>query len=67
MNVEHERVDRDVEPKEESEEGNYVVTHDEVEAVVRRMKKGKAVGPNNIPVEACKCLEEIGVNSCCDS
>ena len=61
MNVENERVDRDVEPEEESEEGNYVVTQDEVEAALRRMKKGKAVRPDDIPVEAWKCLEEIGV------
>ena len=59
MNVENERVDGDVEPEEESEEGNYVVTQDEVEAALRRMKKGKAVGPDDIPVEAWKCLEEI--------
>ena len=52
MNVENERVDRDVEPEEESEEGNYVVTQDEVEAALSRMKKGKAVGPDDIPVEA---------------
>ena len=61
MNVENERVDRDVEPEEESGEGKYVVTQDEVEAALRRMKEGKAVGPDDIPVEAWKCLEEIGV------
>ena len=40
---------------------NYVVTQDEVEAALRRIKKGKAVGPDDIPVEAWKCLEEIGM------
>ena len=54
INVENERVDRDMEPEEESEEGNYMVTQDEVEAALRRMKKGKAVGPDYIPVEAWK-------------
>ena len=39
------------------------MTQDEVEAALRRMKKGKAVGPDDIPVEAWKCLEEIGVKS----
>ena len=38
-----------------------VVTQDEVEAALRRMKKGKAVGQDDIPVEAWKYLEEIGV------
>ena len=38
-----------------------MVTQDEVEAALRRMKKGKTVGPDDIPVEAWKCLEEIGV------
>ena len=61
MNVENERVDRDVELREESEEENDIVTRDEVEAALRRMKKGKAVGPDDIPAEACKCLGEIGV------
>ena len=50
-----------MEPEEESEKENYVVTLDEVEAALRRMKKGKAVGLDDIIVEAWKCLEEIGV------
>ena len=41
MNVENERVDRDVELREEREEGNDRVTQDEVEAALRRMRKGK--------------------------
>ena len=51
MSVENKRVDRDVELEEESKEGNYVVTQDEMEAALRRMK-GKAMGPDDIPVEA---------------
>ena len=56
-------MDREVELEEEYEEENDVVTQvtqDEVKAALRRMKKGKAVGPDDIPAEAWKCLGEIG-------
>ena len=37
------------------------ITKDKVRTALRRMKNGKAVGPDGIPVEAWKCLEEEGV------
>ena len=54
MNVENKKMDREVELEEEYEEENDVVTQvtqGEVEAALRRMKKGKAVGPDDIPAE----------------
>ena len=37
-------------------------TKDEVKAAMKRMKHGKAVGPDDIPIEAWKALGDIGVN-----
>ncbi|XP_065658438.1 uncharacterized protein LOC136082948 [Hydra vulgaris] len=37
------------------------VTKEKVRAAIRRMKCGKAVGPDDIPVETWKCLGEIAV------
>ncbi|KAK3521020.1 hypothetical protein QTP86_018665, partial [Hemibagrus guttatus] len=34
---------------------------DEVRKALKRMKSGKAVGPDDIPVEVCKCLGEAAV------
>ena len=33
----------------------------EVKNALRRMKKGKAVGPDKLPVEVWKCMEEMGI------
>ena len=33
----------------------------EVKNVLRRMKKGKAVGPDELPVEVWKCMGEMGI------
>ena len=38
------------------------ITKDAVKAAMRRMKRGKAVGPDDIPIEAWKALGDIGVN-----
>ena len=38
------------------------ITKDEVKAAMKRMKHGKAVGPDDIPIEAWKALGDIGVN-----
>ena len=60
MNVENERENRldDVEIVEREVEG---ISMDEVRRAVKKMKKGKAVGPDDIPVEAWLCLGEMGV------
>ena len=37
------------------------ITEDEVCAALKRMKNGKAVGPNDLPVKAWRNLEEMAV------
>ena len=37
------------------------ITSDEVVEALQKMKSGKAVGPDNIPAEAWKCLGHMGV------
>ena len=34
----------------------------EVSAAIRKMKHGKAVGPDNIPIEVFAVLEDIGID-----
>ena len=60
MNVENERIERDVAQNEESEVEE--VSRTEVKSVMKRMKKGKAVGPDDIPVEAWECLGDEGID-----
>ena len=38
------------------------ISKEEVKETLRRMKSGKAVGPNLIPVEIWKCLGEVGID-----
>ena len=59
MNVENDRNERVVEPGEET--AVEEIKEEEVAAAMRRMKRGKAVGPDNIPVEAWKVLGWLGV------
>ena len=60
MNVENERENRldNAEIVEQEVDG---ISMDEVRVAMKKMKKGKAVGPDDIPVEAWLCLGEIGV------
>ena len=37
------------------------ISKDEVRTAMKRMKSGKAVGPDGLPVEAWKCLGEMAV------
>ena len=37
------------------------ISKEEVKAAMRRLKSGKAVGPDDIPVEAWRCLGEMAV------
>ena len=37
------------------------IRKDEVRKALKRMKRGKAVGPDDIPVEVWKCLREVAV------
>ena len=38
------------------------ISKDEVRRALKRMKNGKALGPDDIPMEAWKCLGEVAVH-----
>ncbi|KAK3506363.1 hypothetical protein QTP70_000997 [Hemibagrus guttatus] len=60
MNEENERVKR-VEGVNSVEQKVDKIRKDEVRKALKRMKSGKAVGPDDIPVEVWKCLGEAAV------
>ena len=60
MNEENNREPRTEEPEVVNEEVNCV-SREEVKNAVRRMKKSKAVGPDELPVEVWKCMGEMGI------
>ena len=60
MNKENNREPRTEEPEMVNEEVNCV-SREEVKNAVRRMKKGKAAGPDELPVEVWKCMGEMGI------
>ncbi|KAK3559121.1 hypothetical protein QTP86_005039 [Hemibagrus guttatus] len=60
MNEENEREKR-VEGVNSVEQKVDMIRKDEVRKALKRMKSGKAVGPDDIPVEVWKCLGEAGV------
>ena len=60
MNEEKNRGPRTEEAEVVNEEVNYV-SREEVKNAVRRMKKGKAVGPEELPVEVWKCMGKMGI------
>ena len=37
------------------------VSREELKNALRRMKKGKAVGPDELPEEVWKCMGEMGI------
>ena len=60
--IENEKNDRELRTDEAevvNEEVNCV--SGEVKNALRRMKKGKADGPDELPVEVWKCMGEIGI------
>ena len=59
MNEENNREPRTEEAEVVNEEVNCVSR--EVRNALRRMKKGKAVGPDELPVEVWKCMREMGI------
>ena len=59
MNEENNRDPRTEETKVVNEEVNCV-SREEVKNALRRMKKGKAVGPDELPVEVWKCMGKMG-------
>ena len=60
MNEENDR-ERRVEGIEIVEQDIARISKDEVRKALNRMKKGKAVGPDDIPVEVWKCIGEMGL------
>ena len=60
MNEENNRDPRTEEPEVVNEEVNCV-SREEVKNALRRMKKGKAVGPDELSVEVLKCMGEMGI------
>ena len=60
MNEENIRESRIEEAEVVNEEVNYV-SREEVMNALRRMKKGKAVGPDELPVEVWKCMGKMGI------
>ena len=60
MNEENNRDPRTEEAEVVKEEVNCV-SREEVKNALRRMKKGKAVGPDELPVEVWKCMGEMGI------
>ncbi|KAK3512780.1 hypothetical protein QTP70_025300 [Hemibagrus guttatus] len=62
MNEENEREKR-VEGVNSVEQTVDKIRKDEVRKALKKMKSGKAVGPDDIPVEVCKCLGEALVCS----
>ena len=59
MNEENNREPRTEEPEVVNEEVNCVSR--KVKNAVRTMKKGKAVGPDELPVEVWKCMGKMGI------
>ena len=61
MNEEYDRDPRTEEPEVVNEEVNFF-SREEVKNALRRKKKGKAVGPDELPVEVWKCVGEMGID-----
>ena len=60
MNEENNRDPRTEEAEVVNEEVNCV-SREEVKNALRRMKKGKAAGPDELPVEVWKCMGKMGI------
>ena len=60
MNEENNRDPRTEKAEVVNEEVNCF-TREEVKNALRRIKKGKAVGPDELPVEVWKCMGEMGI------
>ena len=60
MNEENNREPRTEEAEVVNEEVNCV-SREDVKKALRRMKKGKAAGPDELPVEVWKCMGKMGI------
>ncbi|GFO38846.1 endonuclease-reverse transcriptase [Plakobranchus ocellatus] len=54
--------DRSKKPKIKEKIEGPTILKEEVEAAVKKMKNGKATGPDNIPVEIIKALDNLGID-----
>ena len=61
MNEENNRDSRTEEAEVVNKEVNCVSREEEVKNALRKMKKVKAVGPDELPVEVWKCMGEMGI------
>ena len=59
MNKENDREPKTEEAEVVNEKVNYVSR--EVKNALKRMKKGKVVGLDKLPVEVWKCIREMGI------
>ena len=62
MNEENPREERE-EVQEYNLDEIEAFTEADVKSALRKMKNGKAVGPDNLPIEVWKCLGEEGITS----
>ena len=60
MNEENNREPRTEEPEVVNKDVNCV-SREEVNNALKRMKKGKAAGPDELPIEVWKCMGEMGI------
>ena len=60
MNEKNNRDPRTEEAEVVNEEVNCI-SRVEVKNTLRKMKKGKTVGPDELPVEVWKCMEKMGI------
>ena len=61
LNEENEREHRNEKP-EKSRKRVDQIRKDEVRKALKKMKSGKAVGPDDVPVEVWKCLGEVAIH-----
>ena len=61
MNEENDREPKAKEAKVVNKEVNCI-SREEMKNAQRRMKKGKAVGPDKLPVEVWKCMGEMTIS-----
>ena len=60
MNLEN-PIERCVEALPSSDSSVHVVTRDDTKRALRRIKKGKALGLDNIPIEARQSLDDLPI------
>ena len=54
--------DRDTKPEIKKNIEGPSILKEEVKAAINKMKKGKATGPDNIPIEIIVALEDLGID-----